>query len=130
MKKEKYFAGGIIIKNKEILMIKRVATKKVYPRAWSFPGGKSEVGETPEQTVIREVKEEIGLDFVPEKLFETCMFSGKKVYRFFGVVSGISKLQTDEVMDMNYFSFKEALELDLAFNCEEVIGMLREERLM
>lgn len=29
---------------------------------WNFPGGKQEIGETPVECAIREVKEEIGLD--------------------------------------------------------------------
>ena len=52
------FAGGCIINEKgEVLLQRRGDTNK-----WGFPGGAIELGESPEMAVIREAKEETGLD--------------------------------------------------------------------
>jgi 8-oxo-dGTP pyrophosphatase MutT (NUDIX family) len=48
-------AGGIVLnEKKEVLLIYR-------NEKWDLPKGKAEVGETPEQTGLREVSEETGL---------------------------------------------------------------------
>ena len=55
---EKHFtASALIIDNGKVLLLHH---KKL--GVWFYPGGHVEKNETPEQTVIREVKEETGLD--------------------------------------------------------------------
>ena len=49
---------------------------KIYPRAWVMPGGAVDAGESFEETVRREVEEEVGLsDFKSVELvylYESC----------------------------------------------------------
>ncbi len=59
---------GVVIHDGNILLIKRITTDETF---YGFPGGGMESGETPEETVIREVKEETNIDAKnPTKLFE------------------------------------------------------------
>jgi len=57
--------SAIILKDDKILLIHRKKNGEEY---WVFPGGGVEDTETPEQGIIREVKEETGLDVLKCKL--------------------------------------------------------------
>lgn len=52
---------GIILKEGKILVAQRNSKGKL-PLKWEFPGGKLEKGETAEQSLIREIKEELNID--------------------------------------------------------------------
>ncbi len=59
---------AIIIQGKSILVIKRVKTHEIY---WVFPGGQVETDESREEAMVRECKEELGVEVkVEELLFE------------------------------------------------------------
>lgn len=60
---------GILIENNKILLVKQRVSEK---RNWSLPGGKLEQGETLEQGIIREMKEETGLDVEIIRLLYLC----------------------------------------------------------
>lgn len=53
-------AAIIEFPNDKILLIKRGT--RVFRGYWALPGGRTEPGETAEETLVREVKEETGLD--------------------------------------------------------------------
>lgn len=42
-----------------------------YKDWWEFPGGKIEVGETPEECIVREIREELTCGVKPEKILGT-----------------------------------------------------------
>lgn len=61
-------AQSILLKENEVLMVKQMVTSKM--SVWSFPGGRANLHETPEQACIRETKEETGYDVNVVKLID------------------------------------------------------------
>ena len=61
--------AAIIIKNEEVF-----ATQRGYgdfKGGWEFPGGKIDAGETPEEALIREIKEELDTEVEIIELLDT-----------------------------------------------------------
>ena len=54
-------AGALIDADGRVLITKRPNGKEM-AGLWEFPGGKIEEGETPEQALIRELKEELNIE--------------------------------------------------------------------
>jgi ADP-ribose pyrophosphatase YjhB (NUDIX family) len=70
--------GAVILRGDRVLLVQRGGEPlKGY---WSLPGGVLEVGETLERAVVREAKEETGLDIVPQAvvgIFERLMLDAR-----------------------------------------------------
>jgi ADP-ribose pyrophosphatase YjhB (NUDIX family) len=57
-------AAAIIVKDGEILLVRHVKHGRTY---WLLPGGGVKYGETIEEAIVREIKEETNLDIVVQR---------------------------------------------------------------
>lgn len=60
---------ALVIKNKQILLVKRGPGSVIEIGKWALPGGYLEMDETCEQAVVREVREETGYNCEVIELF-------------------------------------------------------------
>lgn len=60
-------AAALLDSSGRVLITQRPAHKQL-GGLWEFPGGKVELGEAPEQALVRELKEELDLHVEPEAL--------------------------------------------------------------
>lgn len=99
---------GIVLNDKkEVLLVKEMADNK-----WSIPGGWGDIGYSPKETIVKEFKEETGLDVVADRLlavFDKKMhphppqpfYVYKMVFYCTTISNEISK--GFDVLDINYF---------------------------
>lgn len=103
----KTYVYALIKKDNNFLILQRPLTKKIYPSVWNLPGGKLEENETYIECVIREVREETGLKFVPfMKVFDAIDYEGgeKKVIVFIGHTNDSEVVLSDEHINFKFLS--------------------------
>jgi 8-oxo-dGTP diphosphatase len=110
-----------------ILLIKRDTVP--FRGFWALPGGRTEPGETVEQAIVREVKEETGLDVaVVRKIgeYHEQGVQGGVEYDYYPacflvkVVGGEMRKQQSEIQDIQLFSLDDVPET-LAFEHAQMI---------
>jgi len=61
--------AAIIRRDGLVLIAQRKHSSWLEPDKWEFPGGKLEAGERPEDCVVREIREELGIGIAVDRLF-------------------------------------------------------------
>jgi 8-oxo-dGTP diphosphatase len=111
----------------QILLIKR--STPPFVGYWALPGGRVDPGETVEQTIVREVKEETGLDIILVRKvgeYHEQGVQGGAEYDYYPacflvkVVGGEIKKQESEIEDIKLFSLN-AVPAALAFEHTQMI---------
>lgn len=104
----------------QVLMIKRAKTEAVEPGKWAFPGGKIEQGETPQQTAVREFKEEVGLTPDAVEFVNTVKNpDGTLTFYFTAHASGEPFVREVEVGDAVYVDPETVEQMDCLFGQAE-----------
>jgi len=102
-------ADVVFIEDDKVLLVQQ--RKKIAEGLWSYPGGAVEDGETVKQAVVREVNEELGVEFVNPvflKHYPIMTSSGElTISTFTGKLAGNIKLKEDELSAFKWFSLEE-----------------------
>lgn len=62
-------AAAIILDNDKVLIAQREEGSNM-EYMWEFPGGKLEINETPEECLVREIKEELDIEIEPVDIYK------------------------------------------------------------
>ncbi len=105
----------ILIQGNRVLAEKRKLTKKVDPGAIAFPGGHMKRGESCEETLYREMKEELNL--VPGKSRYVCSLLHRSqtlhTIHYFAVESWTGEIENNEAESLLWIPLDEPERLDV-----------------
>jgi ADP-ribose pyrophosphatase YjhB (NUDIX family) len=115
-------AGALVTRDGHLLLVRRAF--EPWAGCWDIPGGFCEAGEHPEQTAVRELREETGLDVVLDRLLGMWMDAYDEhdppettlniYFMARPARPGVEPQRSDEVTDAAWFG-PDDLPSDLAF---------------
>lgn len=106
----------IINSENKLLIQKRSEKKRLEPNVWAMTGGSVIVGESSLETIVREAKEELGIDIDPNKLKQITKIKTGSVWIDTYILKNdydIAKMkfQKEEVADAKWVTWNEIDEL-------------------
>ncbi|MBQ9834502.1 MAG: NUDIX domain-containing protein [Bacilli bacterium] len=104
----------LINDNKEILLQKRSSTKNIHPNKWAWHGGHVIAGESNIDAIIRESKEELGINLSPKDLHKLIELKKDTLpnrqftyayYAFCNLNEKDFNIQQEELSEVKWYSF-------------------------
>jgi 8-oxo-dGTP diphosphatase len=94
-----------------------------YPDTWDVPGGHVEDNETPEQCIVREMREEMGIELKEFKLFSAIEFDDRIEYTFWKSVNmDIDRIRLTEGQCLKWFTRDEVYKTVLAYGFNRIMA--------
>jgi 8-oxo-dGTP pyrophosphatase MutT (NUDIX family) len=111
--------------HKKVLIARRSIYKEDFPGLWETIGGGLKDGESLEDCIRREVREEIGTDiFKLKQIGSRIIYDGKKQYMnvlFSGLISAIKEINLAEISEVKWIKENEINKHEYFPNCYESI---------
>jgi mutator protein MutT len=108
-------AAFMLIRDGKLLVEKRRPDKRLLPNAISIPGGHNDPGESAEQTLMRELKEELGLETESYKFVCTLIHFDQEIRKlsYFAVEAWSGEMVMNEAADLRWIDLDDLEELDV-----------------
>lgn len=108
----KHVVAGILYSNNSVLLCQRKRGSR-YELFWEFPGGKVEENETPDNALLRELNEELGIiitEFKPLQKYNTEYNDGGKfIVTFYVITSWQGELTNNIFEDIQWCLLSDVL---------------------
>ena len=121
----KRHGSSIIFLNsrQEVLLFLRDDVDHIpYPNMWDVPGGHVEPGESPRACIVREMKEEMGLNLSEFDLFSVREFTDRIEHTFWKRWDlNIGGIHLTEGQRLQWFSREKARRTELAYGFNQIV---------
>jgi len=122
--------SGILIQNNRIFFQKRPLNKSM-PGLWELPGGKIEKYESPENTLARELYEELDINIDIDSLLPFNFIS--YAYNNFNLLMAIfivkkwkRQIISKENQEINFFSYEELKKLKMVDADKNIVSLIHQ----
>jgi 8-oxo-dGTP diphosphatase len=116
-----------IIADGERVLVTRRSSRMPHPLKWEFPGGKLKAGENPEGCVLREIREELGVEISVEQLLPSVKHAySDSVIKLFPFICRIrnGEIRLSEHSSCRWMLYSELEQLDWLEADREVVQLL------
>lgn len=114
-----------LIRDKKILMQQRDEHCPKFPLMWCLPGGGSEEGESREETLLREVKEEYDIDLELSQCTHFMDYNDGADNVYICKINSNQEPRLGEGKAMKWMTIEEIEQLDLGFHQAGIIPVLK-----